>query len=628
MNLSNLLGYRTPQIESKKIQVRDLCFTFDNGTVRNITYGNREIISQIYFAVRDENWGTLAYSISDVAYHSDSIQFQATVSIQSINYQIEVKIFFTNDQLQYCFEGNSRSDFLSNRIGLCVLIPSRYQNHPCEVFHTNGQIEKGKFPDLISPDQPFTDILGVSWRFSDDCLASLSLDGDVFEMEDQRNWTDSSYKIYSRPLNLPFPFPVKTGETIRQGVTLDLSSKPQPEANLKPAERLITFDLSRSFALPALGITVDRVLSQEQLALLTNLSLSYLRVDYFPEQEQSQLILNALIRNVVDSLQKILLCIYFDPDHLQAQVEQMQRHLRTFEESMLVRFEIAIFLRGVAVPENQLLSFIIEKLHNYPGKIGSGSDAYFTQLNRSLLNAAMLDFVIYAVNPQVHAFDNESLMSTFGGQIDTVTSAKRIAGEKPVYVSPVTLKMRWNPDKKVDSNPDFSEPEPDERQWTLFCAAWTFGSIVAMIRAQVDLATYFLFAGDRGIVPDMDSETSSIFPGQKIYPVYLVFKILEFFQGWDVYLPDELNSDYSAILFRKDAKDIMVICNFQPYEITHGIHSDMTIKKTNMIDLNSLEEWLRHPDSFAVVPDDLPGDIHYENSIKLGPYSIGIVFLR
>ena len=35
--------------------------------------------------------------------------------------------------------------------------------------------------------------------------ANVAFDGDIFEMEDQRNWTDASYKIYSTPLRLPFP---------------------------------------------------------------------------------------------------------------------------------------------------------------------------------------------------------------------------------------------------------------------------------------------------------------------------------------------------------------------------------------------------------------------------------------
>ena len=49
------------------------------------------------------------------------------------------------------------------------------------------------------------------------------MEGDTFEMEDQRNWTDASYKTYVRPLALPWPYLIAKGETIDQKVTLTVS---------------------------------------------------------------------------------------------------------------------------------------------------------------------------------------------------------------------------------------------------------------------------------------------------------------------------------------------------------------------------------------------------------------------
>ena len=37
------------------------------------------------------------------------------------------------------------------------------------------------------------------------------MEGDTFEMEDQRNWTDASYKTYVRPLALPWPYTLAGG---------------------------------------------------------------------------------------------------------------------------------------------------------------------------------------------------------------------------------------------------------------------------------------------------------------------------------------------------------------------------------------------------------------------------------
>ena len=39
-------------------------------------------------------------------------------------------------------------------------------------------------------------------------------EGDSFEMEDQRNWTDASFKVYGTPLKNLSPVEVKTGTKI------------------------------------------------------------------------------------------------------------------------------------------------------------------------------------------------------------------------------------------------------------------------------------------------------------------------------------------------------------------------------------------------------------------------------
>ena len=39
------------------------------------------------------------------------------------------------------------------------------------------------------------------------------MEGDTWETEDHRNWTDASFKTYSRPLSLPYPYAIAKGET-------------------------------------------------------------------------------------------------------------------------------------------------------------------------------------------------------------------------------------------------------------------------------------------------------------------------------------------------------------------------------------------------------------------------------
>ena len=78
-------------------------------------------------------------------------------------------------------------------------------------------------PELISPDQPAMAIRTLSHEAAPGLSVSCRLEGDIFEMEDQRNWTDASFKTYVRPVALPRPFKVAAGERIVQSVTIVMS---------------------------------------------------------------------------------------------------------------------------------------------------------------------------------------------------------------------------------------------------------------------------------------------------------------------------------------------------------------------------------------------------------------------
>ena len=46
-------------------------------------------------------------------------------------------------------------------------------------------------------------------------------------MEDQRNWTDASYKTYVRPLALPWPYTLAAGAKFEQAITLTVTGRSQ-----------------------------------------------------------------------------------------------------------------------------------------------------------------------------------------------------------------------------------------------------------------------------------------------------------------------------------------------------------------------------------------------------------------
>lgn len=78
-------------------------------------------------------------------------------------------------------------------------------------------------------------------------------------------------------------------------------------------------------------------------------------------------------------------------------------------------------------------------------RLASGYLTRLIFLQRNLPPLDQIDLVTFSNNPQVHAFDNISIVETLEAQPQAVATAQIRAKGLPVMVSPVTLKMRFNP---------------------------------------------------------------------------------------------------------------------------------------------------------------------------------------
>jgi hypothetical protein len=162
--------------------------------------------------------------------------------------------------------------------------------------------------------------------------------------------------------------------------------------------------------------------------------------------------------------------------------------------------------------------------------IGGGTRAYFTELNRASqrLPLGEMAWATYTINPQVHAFDNASLVETLEAQAETVTSARAIVGDIPLAVGPVTLKQPFNPNATGPT----PEPGPNElpapvdvRQLSLFGAGWTVGSLHRLAEAGADSLTFYETTGWRGLMTGPDVARPRLFPAgpHQLFPLYHVF---------------------------------------------------------------------------------------------------------
>ena len=226
----NVLYYGREDPLPRQVELRagPLSLVYEEGDLRYVRLGEREVIRRIYVATRDRNWGTLPNVLSNVQMEIAAGAFRISYEVE--NKQGEIDFFWrgtiTGDAqgtLTFAMDGEARSTFMRNRIGFCVLHPASCAGAQAVVEHTDGSTEEGDLPIYLvpaQPVQPFADVRAIRHQVTPGVWAELRFSGDVFEMEDQRNWTDASYKTFCTPLRLPYPVEVRAGTKVAQSVTL------------------------------------------------------------------------------------------------------------------------------------------------------------------------------------------------------------------------------------------------------------------------------------------------------------------------------------------------------------------------------------------------------------------------
>jgi hypothetical protein len=177
-----------------------------DGSLRYLCAGGHEVLRGIAAPIRDRAWATIAPRIEDLQIAQEADSFRVTFTAHCVAAHLDFKwqgeiSGHANGRLEFRFEGEALRDFERMRIGFCVLHQAELAGTPCRVTHTAGDIEAGRFPSLVRVDLPFADIRSLRHSVAAGLEAEVTLEGDVFEMEDQRNWSDASLK----PTALPPP---------------------------------------------------------------------------------------------------------------------------------------------------------------------------------------------------------------------------------------------------------------------------------------------------------------------------------------------------------------------------------------------------------------------------------------
>ena len=520
----NVLRYGREQRAPDKIALRagPLSLIFTNGEIRHVALGDHEILRRIYVAVRVQHWVTIPARIAtvfvDVKDDTFRLTFDAIHKEADAHFRWQGTI--TGDEhgtITFTMDGAARSTFLRNRIGICVLHPiDGCAGRPCIVEKVNGIKQNGSLPLMIAPHQPFVAIRGFSHEVMPDVQAELAYSGDTFEMEDQRNWTDASFKTYSTTLNLPLPVEVRNGTRISQSVTLSIKSKsPLPKQTASTVETPVlrlSVDQSPVGRLPRIGLgnaARDSSLTPTEIAKLKALHITHLRIELKLFQRDYEPSLNHAVCDSKE-LEIPLNLALFVSDKMEEELKTLANLLSQARPAVRLCHVFNMGGSPVTADCMKLTRKILSGFDKSIG-VGTGSDNYFVDLNRNRPAEMPLDHLCYSMNPQVHNFDDDAIFENLEGQAWTVLTAKEFAGGRPIVVGPVTLRPRFvrgAPDA-VQIGPDGLPRFVDPRQLSLLGAAWTLGSIKQLAEAGAASATYYETTGWCGV---MQAESGVVYP--------------------------------------------------------------------------------------------------------------------
>jgi hypothetical protein len=568
-----------------------LALTYEQGDLRYIRLGDTEILRRIYVAVRDRDWGTIPARLSNIRIESgeDSfrIRYHADHRQREIDFGWDCEISGdAQGKMIFSMEGVARSTFWRNRIGFCILYPADLAGRPAEVEHTSGAVERTAFPDDLTPDQPappFTDLRCIAHAILPGRWAETAFQGEVFEMEDQRNFGDASFKVFCTPLRLPHPVAIRQGTRISQSVSIQLrdnepvtASRGEPGIAIQSSD--IEFDIDRSgkgLPIPEIGLGLashGQPLTPREIERLRDLRLVHLRVDLALEDPGFIHLLRHAARQAKSLGIKLEAALILSGDNdrelaeLRAELESLNPEVNAW-----LCYPHQEFPRGNIPPTSAVIRACRKYLQEFDPSIPfyAGTNTDLVILKRNTPPLDKIKGICLAFCPQIHAFDHASLVETLQVQGTVVESARRLGRGLPVRVSPVTLKMRFNPyatGPVPELQPGELPPQVDVRQMSLFGAGWTAGSFKYLAEAGAQSITFYETTGWRGVMEtEKGSPLPELFPSLPgmVFPVYHLLASIADFKGGRI-LPLRSSSPLQANGFtlQKDQTERLVAANF------------------------------------------------------------------
>jgi hypothetical protein len=639
-----LCGTEEPDAPNRVLRAGLLSVELESGSLRYVRFAGAEVLRGISYLVRDENWGTLTASIADLAITENPdafvVSYRGRCADAKRRLSYDARISGRSDgSLAFEVVAVAETDVLTNRVGFVVLHPlAGAAGRPVRVVRTDGCEAMDRFPELIKPSQPIFDIRSLAHEIMPGVWATCTMEGDAFEMEDQRNWSDASYKTYVRPLGKPWPYVLEKGSRDRQAVRLSIRGGTAAAAPAD-ADAAVEVMLGRESGqnVPVIGVGVPAEEAAHALAAI------------------------ALLRRLgpqsfvchIDARQPL------DPGTLVA--------FRDIARASGAELELEIVISGARPPFDELrpvaeaagaaglapagvaVSPASDLISHQPGeedpaappaaeiyaaaraafpgaRLGGGMLSYFTELNRKRPPAELIDFITHTTCPIVHAADDRSVMETLEALPAIIATTRAFSGKADYRVGPSAIGCRQNPyGKDVQDNPSGGRvclARVDPRQRGLFGAAWTLGYAAAFARGGVEAVALGAPTGPFGFIYRRTDYPQPYFDelrGAAVYPAFHVVAGLAHGSGRPMLeARSSRPGTVEALAYRADGHRVVWLANLTARTVAVNLGGlPEAGLRAAIIDTESFERVTADPEALDAIGRDVAG-----GSLALGPYAV------
>jgi D-apionolactonase len=629
--------------ELRQLRAGPVSLFLDGIDLRYLRIGGTELVRRVYTAVRDVDWDTVPGAVSGFEVQERGAAFRAEFDVRHTRGEVDFAWHGTiagdeDGRIEYVFDGRAESGFPYNRIGICVHHPWRETAGARYRSRTPDGEREGTFPDLIGQQAivdgayqalfPAYDRLEVELASGGALL--FEFEGDLWETEDHRNWTDANFKTYSTPISLGRPEPLAVGDTVRQ--RLVVTPLDVPESAVGGELVRLRIGAPTGTRVPPIGLGGDRddhAPDGHERELIAALAPAHLRVELHLDTGDWRDRLTAAretARVVGASLE--LAVMFRDED-----AERLPELAAALEGSPVARVLVTYAGGRTATPLETTPAHLVDLAREALSGVVSdaafvgGTEIYFTEINRTRPEHETWEGVCYSISPQIHAFTDIDVMENLDAQAETVRSARAIAGGKPIAVSPVTLRRRVNFHAAAEPPPTAPGELPDSvdvRQSALFGAAWTAGSLKYLSEAGAGSVTYYETTGWRGVVervggPELPERFSSR-PGEA-FPLY--HPLADAIEWRDAEVLAFDSSDVLAAVgfaVRTAGGTSLLVANLTPQErdvVVAPLAGTLTLRRLNE---STASEAAAEPHAFRARTD--PAVATVELALGLGPYEV------